>query len=230
MNVYILFREIRTYGKREALYREARSRGIVFIRYCLEEKPDVEIRENRLRVIVMDQALRIPLQMDADVLVLASAIIPNDSIAVAKHYKTSVNQDNFFAEAHVKLRPVDSSTDGVFIAGLCHSPKPVEESIAQAKAASARAAKILMKDQLEIEPIVSVVDAEKCSGCGTCERVCPWDAIHLVEIDGVQIAQTNTASCKGCGVCAASCPSKAVDMSHFRQEQVREQIYAFTHG
>jgi len=230
MNVYILYREIRTYGKREALYREARSRGIVFIRYCLEEKPDVEIRENRLQVIVMDQALRIPLQIDADVLVLASAIIPNDSITVAKHYKTSVNQDNFFAEAHVKLRPVDSSTDGVFIAGLCHSPKPLEESIAQAKAASARAAKILMKEQLEIEPIVSVVDAEKCSGCGTCERVCPWDAIHVVEIDGVQIAQTNTASCKGCGVCAASCPSKAVDMSHFRQEQVREQIYAFTHG
>jgi len=166
--------------------------------------------------------------METDMIVLASAIIANDSAAVvAKQYKTSINQDEFFQEAHVKLRPVDSSTDGVFIAGLCHCPKPIEESIAQAKAASARAARILAKDILEIEPIVSVVDPEKCSGCGTCERVCPWDAIHLVDMEGKKIAQTNTASCKGCGVCAASCPSKAVDMRHFRQAQIRDQISAF---
>jgi len=227
INVAILYREIRTYGKREALYREARSRGIVFIRYRLEEKPNVETMENGLRITVMDQDIRVPLQIEADLLVLATAIVPNEGVDVSKHYKTSINQDQFFQEAHVKLRPVDSSTDGVFICGLCHSPKPIEESIAQAKAASARAAKIMMKETLEIEPIVSVVDPDKCSGCGTCERVCPWDAIHVVEIEGRKIAQTNKASCKGCGVCAASCPSKAVDMSHFRQEQIREQIAAF---
>jgi len=228
MNVYILYRDIRTYGKREALYREARSLGVMFIRYDPEEKPQVETMGNRLRVTVTDKDLRLPLQMETDMIVLASAIIANDSAAVvAKQYKTSINQDEFFQEAHVKLRPVDSSTDGVFIAGLCHCPKPIEESIAQAKAASARAARILAKDILEIEPIVSVVDPEKCSGCGTCERVCPWDAIHLVDMEGKKIAQTNTASCKGCGVCAASCPSKAVDMRHFRQAQIRDQISAF---
>lgn len=228
MNIYILYRDIRTYGQREALYREARSLGVTFIRYSVEEKPDVEAMENGLRVTVMDQDLGISLRIDSNLLVLASAIIPNDSAVVARQYKTSINQDNFFQEAHVKLRPVDSSKDGVFIAGLCHCPKPIEEAIAQAKAASARAAGVLSKDILEIEPIVSIVDQEKCSGCGTCERVCPWDAIHLVEIEEKMIAQTDTASCKGCGVCAASCPSKAVDMCHFRQEQIREQISAFT--
>jgi len=228
-DVYILHRDIRTYGKREALYREARELGIRFIRYSAEEKPDVEGLENGLRITVKDQELGIALQIESDMLVLASAIIPNDSAAaVAKQYKTSINQDHFFQEAHVKLRPVDSSTDGVFIAGLCHCPKPLEESIAQAKAASARAAGILAKDKLAIEPIVSVVDPEICSGCGTCEQVCPWDAIHLVETEGRWVAQTNKASCKGCGVCAASCPSKAVDMCHFRKEQIREQIMAFT--
>ena len=228
MKVYILYRQIRSYGKREALYRQARSLGIVFIRYSPEEGPAVEPMEKGLRITVRDRELRMPLQIDSDMLVLASAIIPNDSETVARQYKTSISQDGFFQEAHVKLRPVDSSTDGVFMAGLCHCPKPLEESISQAKAASSRAAGVLAKAELAIEPIVSVVDAEKCSGCGTCERVCPWDAIHLVETDGRWIAQTNTASCKGCGVCAASCPSKAVDMYHFRQDQIREQILAFT--
>ena len=126
----------------------------------------------------------------------------------------------------MKLRPVDFATDGIFLAGLCHYPKPIEESIAQAKAASARAGSVLMKEAIEIEPIVSVVDPDKCNGCGICERVCPYDAIHLKEVSGVIKAQNRPASCKGCGLCAASCPSKAVDMCHFSQHQIRAQVLA----
>ena len=126
----------------------------------------------------------------------------------------------------MKLSPVDFDTDGVFLAGLCHYPKPIEESIAQTKAASARAATVLMKEAIEIEPIVSIVDADKCNGCGICERVCPYDAIHLVEVNGVLQAQTTSASCKGCGLCAASCLSKAVDMCHFGQHQISAQVCA----
>lgn len=226
MDIYILFRDIRTYGEREEIYREARSKGIVFIRYSLDKKPKVEIREDKLRVTVTDQVLQMLVQIDADMVTLASAIVPYDNIPLSKLYKISTNEEGFFLEAHVKLRPVDFATEGIFLAGLCHSPNPIEESIAQAKAASARAARILMKEAVEIEPIISVVDQEKCSGCGICERVCPYDAIHLIEVNGVKKAQSTPASCKGCGVCSASCPSKAVDMRHFGHNQIRTQIQA----
>jgi heterodisulfide reductase subunit A len=226
MDTYVLFRDIRTYGKREEIYREARVKGIVFIRYSLEEKPRVETREDKLRVTVVDQTLQMSVQIDADIVTLASAIVPYDNTPLSQLYKVSTNQEGFFLEAHMKLRPVDFATDGVFLAGLCHYPKPIEESIAQAKAAAARAATILVKEAIEMEPIVSIVDPEKCNGCGICERVCPYGAMRLVEIYGVTKAQSTPASCKGCGVCAASCPSKAVDMCHFSQHQIRAQVCA----
>jgi len=226
LEIYVLFRDIRTYGEREEIYRKARSKGIVFIRYSLEEKPKVETREDKLRVTVIDQALQMSVQIDADIVTLASAIIPYDNTPLSQLYKVSTNQEGFFLEAHMKLRPVDFATDGIFLAGLCHYPKPIEESIAQAKAAAARAATILVKEAIEMEPIVSVVDQEKCSGCGICERVCPYGAMRLVEIYAVTKAQSTPASCKGCGVCAASCPSKAVDMCHFSQQQIRAQVCA----
>jgi len=226
MHIYILYRDIRTFGDREDLYTEARDKGILFIRYDLENKPGVEKENGRLKVTVTDHVLQRPLEISADIICLATAIMPSDNIPLTKLYKVSSTEEGFFLEAHMKLRPVDFATDGIFLAGLCHYPKPIEESIAQAKAASARAAAILMKDTIEIEPIVSVVDQEICSGCGICERVCPFDAIHMVQIDGVKKAQNTPASCKGCGLCAASCPSKAVDMCHFSQHQIRAQICA----
>jgi len=226
MDIYVLFRDIRTYGEREEIYRKARSKGIIFIRYSLEEKPKVEMREEKLRVTVVDQAIQVSVQIDADILALASAIVPYDNTPLSKLYKVSMNQEGFFLEAHMKLRPVDFATDGVFLAGLCHYPKPIEESIAQATAAAARASAILVKEAIEIEPIVSVVDPDKCNGCGICERVCPYGAMRLVEVHGVIKALSTPASCKGCGVCAASCPSKAVDMCHFSQQQIRAQICA----
>jgi len=226
MHIYILYRDIRTFGDREDLYTEARDKGILFIRYDIENKPRVEKENERLKVTVTDHVLQRPLEISADIICLATAILPSDNISLTKLYKVSATEEGFFLEAHMKLRPVDFATDGIFLAGLCHYPKPIEESIAQARAASARAATILMKDTIEIEPIVSVVDPEICNGCGICERVCPFGAIHVVQIDGVKKAQNTPASCKGCGLCAASCPSKAVDMCHFSQHQIRAQICA----
>jgi len=218
MNIYILYRDIRTSGEREGLYMKAR--GILFIRYDLEDPPKVEKEKGRLKVTVTDHVLQRPLQISPDIITLATAVVPHDNMPLSKLYKVSTTQEGFFLEAHMKLRPVDFATDGVFLAGLCHYPKPIEESIAQARAA-ARAATILMKEAIETEPIVSIVDQDNCNGCGICERVCPYDAIHLVEVNGVIKAQNRSASCKGCGLCAASCPSKAVDMCHFSQHQAQ---------
>jgi heterodisulfide reductase subunit A len=159
-------------------------------------------------------------------IILATAVVPNDTGALSKLYKISTTPEGFFLEAHMKLRPVDFATDGMFLAGLCHFPKPIEESIAQARAAAARAATILVKQSIDMEPIVSVVDEDNCNGCGICERVCPYGAIHVIEINGLITARSTPASCKGCGLCAASCPSKAVDMYHFSHHQIRAQICA----
>lgn len=226
MYIYILYRDIRTFGDREDLYMEARARGILFIRYDLEDKPKVEKENGRLKVTVTDHVLQRPLDISPDIICLATAILPSGNMPLSRLYKVSTTEEGFFLEAHMKLRPVDFATQGLFLAGLCQYPKPIEESIAQARAACARAANILMKDTIEIEPIVSVVDPDMCSGCGICERVCPYDAIHVVQVNGVKKAQNTRASCKGCGLCAASCPSKAVDMCHFSQHQIRAQVCA----
>jgi len=226
MRIYILYRDIRTFGDREELYTEARAKGVLFIRYNLGTEPTVERKNGKLKLSITDHVLQRPLEILPDIICLATAILPNDNMALSKLYKVSTTEEGFFLEAHMKLRPVDFATQGLFLAGLCQYPKPIEESIAQAKAAAARAANILMKDAVEIEPIVSVVNTDMCNGCGICERVCPFDAIHLVELHGAIKAENITASCKGCGLCAASCPSKAVDMCHFSQHQIRAQIRA----
>ena len=128
-----------------------------------------------------------------------------------------MNADGFFLEAHMKLRPVDFATDGVFVCGLAHYPKPIEESIAQAQAAAARAAMVLAKPYVESAPVVSMVDQDICIGCALCEASCPFGAIRTHKIIGKGFrAETIAASCKGCGICAASCPQQAIDMMHFR--------------
>ena len=231
LNVYILYRDIRTYGRREDLYTRARKLGVLFIRYNADEKPVVEKvtagGKEKLTIRVRDHVLDRPIVISVDYLNLATAIIPRGLDELARFFKVPLNQDGFFLEAHMKLRPVDFATDGVFVAGLAHYPKPIDESIAQAQAAAARAGSVLAKPYVEVEPIASVVNQELCIGCGMCEANCAFGAIRLHEIVGKGYrAETISASCKGCGVCAAGCPQKAIDMKHFRDCQISAAIHA----
>lgn len=229
LDVYILYRDIRSYGAREDLYKKARGLGVLFIRYNVDEKPVVAKTsvdgKEKLKIRVRDHVLGFPVELTVDYLNLATAIVPKGLDELARFFKVPLNQDGFFLEAHMKLRPVDFATDGVFVAGLAHYPKPLDESVAQAGAAAARAASVLSKPWVEVEPIVSIVNQELCIGCGMCEANCPFGAIRLQEVKGKGYrAETISASCKGCGVCAASCPQRAIDMKHFRDSQILAAI------
>ncbi len=231
--VYILYRDMRTYGEREALYKEARNVGVIFINYELHGKPKVTENGKVVDVEVWDHVLHRPLKIEADIVVLATAIRPKEDAAdLGKLYKVPVDSDGFFQEAHAKLRPVDFSTDGMFVAGLAHYPKPVEESIAQSLAAAARAATLLSKTEVSLDAIKATVDEEFCDGCALCVDVCPYNAITLVErpaVDGVdagKIIRVNKAQCKGCGLCQGTCPKRGVHVAGFTMKQISAQIQA----
>jgi heterodisulfide reductase subunit A len=224
-NVFILYRDIRTFGEREILYKEARAKGVVFIRYSLDSKPTVSETDDGLEVRVFDPILQRKVLIKADLINLATAVVPTENSRLAAFYKLPVNSDNFFMEAHAKLRPVDFASDGLFVCGLAHYPKPIDESISQAMAAAGRAATVLAKTSIAVSPLVSKVDADQCIGCGLCVEVCPFGAIELEEIEGKGYRARNiSASCKGCGLCASSCPKKAIDMLHFRDQQIMAAV------
>ncbi len=231
-SVYILYRDMRTYGQREALFKEARMLGVIFINYELHGRPKVKKAKQGLTVEVWDHVLHRPLIINTDVLVLATAIEPNPvSKELAKLYKVPVDSDGFFQEAHAKLRPVDFSVDGLYMAGLAHYPKPVEEAIAQAKAAAARAASILSRKEIPLEATKAQVVLEKCDGCGLCIDVCPYQAITLLEgVDDQghpwKRVEINKAQCKGCGLCQGTCPKDGVYVAGFSSQQLRAQIEA----
>lgn len=228
-NVYILYREMRTYGEREALYRKARKLGVIFINYDAHGKPVVSADTGAIGVQVWDHVLNRPMKISVDTLVLATAIRPNaDTDAISKLYKVPVDADGFFMEAHAKLRPVDFSTDGMYVAGMAHYPKPIEESIAQSLAASSRAATVLSKTQVTLDAIKATVDPVHCDGCALCVDVCPYGAITLGDRkDGKgRIIYVNKANCKGCGLCQGTCPKRGVAVAGFTMEQISSQIKA----
>ncbi len=226
-NVFILYRDMRTFGERELLYKKAREKGVIFIRYTPEAKPVVTEAGNKLEVNVFDPILQKNIIIEADYINLATAIEPADNSHLAELYKVPLNEDKFFMEAHAKLRPVDFASDGLFICGLAHYPKPIEESIAQSMAAAGRAATVLSKNNIEISPLVSQVDQDHCIGCGLCADICPFGAIIMDEIQGKGYRAKNVpASCKGCGICASSCPQKTIDMLHFRDKQIEASVCA----
>jgi heterodisulfide reductase subunit A2 len=226
-DVYVLYRDIRTYGQREGLYREARNRGVIFIRYGLEQKPALEKGSDAISVIVKDHILDRDILINADLVVLASAIVPRDNEALARMYKLSLNEDGFFMEAHAKLRPVEFATEGIFLAGMAHYPKPIEESISQAKAAASRASVVLSKEELTVEGVVSHVNEYYCIGCGQCEEACPFGAIALVEREGGgKVSHVQEALCKGCGACSVACPTGAASVFHYEDEEVMTMVEA----
>jgi heterodisulfide reductase subunit A-like polyferredoxin len=222
-DIYVLYRDMRSYGEREKLYLEARRQGIIFIRFDLENKPRVWVEDGSLKVEVIDHILKRPIVLNSDLVVLASAIIPRENEAIAQFFKVPINEDGFFMEAHAKLRPVDFATDGVFLCGLAHYPKPIDESIAQAKAAAARAVTILAKKTMTFSGTVAQVDQMLCSSCGTCVNVCPYSAPRFNEKGKAEI---NPALCKGCGLCTASCRSGAIRLMGFDDAQIFAMIEA----
>ena len=230
--IYILYRDMRTYGQRETLYSKARELGVVFINYELHGKPKVTKVDKGLDVEVWDHVLHRPLLIHADMIILAAAIIPPAGVKrLAQLYMVPVDKQGFFQEAHAKLRPVDFSNDGLFVAGMAHYPKPVEESIAQALAASARAATLLSRDELTLDGIKAEVDPDFCDGCALCVDVCPYHAITLLEekdSDGVihKLIGINKAHCNGCGLCQATCPKRGVSVAGFSLRQLESQVAA----
>jgi heterodisulfide reductase subunit A len=224
--ITILYRDIRTYGLMERYYTQARNKGIEFIQYELDAKPDLNLKEGGLQLKVKDKILGEEIILQPDLVVLASAIVPYENEALAKMLKVPLTADGFFLEAHMKLRPVDFATDGIFLAGMAHFPKSITESISQADAAVARATASIAKGYVSVLPTISEVDQTRCVGCGLCELLCPFSAIRVVETEKGSKAETIAASCKGCGVCSASCTQKAVTVHHFTDEQLTAQIEA----
>nr|WP_309298897.1 4Fe-4S binding protein [Desulforhabdus amnigena] len=228
MDVYVLYRDIRTYGEREDLYKEARRRGVIFIRYGLEQKPVVKESDGgALEVTLVDHILRRPIVLRPDFITLATAIETRGAEELGQLFKVPLSQDGFFLEVHMKLRPVDFATDGIFLCGLAHYPKPIDESIAQAQAAAARAATILAQKSIEVEGVVSQVDESLCRGCGECVQACPYGAPQLVEVsEGVYVSRIQEALCKGCGACAVACPTGAAAIRHFNDKEVLTMVEA----
>jgi heterodisulfide reductase subunit A len=223
MDIFILYRDLRSYGLREDLYRDARGQGIKFIRYHNEKGISVSAAENGLEINFSDRVLQRQMVIQSDLLVLASAIVPEKSNPLAPMFKISQNADGFFAEAHVKLRPNDFATDGVFVCGLAHAPKPIEESISQAQAAASRAVTILSQLEISVSGTVALIDPNFCSSCGVCVEVCPYSAPKFNE--NTAKAEIQATLCKGCGLCVASCRSGAIHLKGFDTGQIMAMIH-----
>lgn len=215
-NIYILYRDIRTYGFREKYYLEARKAGVIFIRYD-EKNPPVVSGDVKLNVKLKSPDMRDMVEIEADNVILSTGIeAPAENRAMSDMLKLQLNGDGFFLEAHVKLRPVDFATEGVYLCGLAHSPKMIDENISQARAAASRAATVLSNSFLEVGAQVSEVNQDKCISCMTCVHACPYGA-PFSNADGK--GEIAAAKCMGCGICASECPARAIQLNHFESKQ-----------
>jgi heterodisulfide reductase subunit A-like polyferredoxin len=244
LQIYLLYRDIRVYGQLERLYQEVREQGVVFFRYDQDTKPEVILKQepdhpgetfSRLLVRITDQNLGRQFTLDPDLLVLSMPTIPTPDLKhLANIFKVPLDQQGFLLEAHVKLRPVDFSTEGIFLAGSAHYPKLLEESIIQAQAAASKAALVLSQDYLKAGGSVAVVSQLNCTGCLTCVRVCPFDVPTIQkEAAGVGgllgAAYIEPAVCQGCGICVAECPARAIDLMYYTDSQLRAKVTALLH-
>ena len=232
IQIVVLYRDIRTYGFYERIYQDARREGVIFLRYDENQPPIVDVNDadNTISVKAVDSTLEVPIQLNADLVVLSMPIVPaQGNRKLASILKVPVDADGWFLEAHVKLRPVEFASDGMYLAGVAHYPKMLEESIVQAQAAASRAATVLANPERMAGGAIARVDPELCVGCLTCVRVCPF-AIPIIslELEGVGgisgAAYIEPSICQGCGTCAAACPAEAIDLLHYRHGQVKRQV------
>ncbi len=224
MDVFVLYRDMRTYGLREALYRDAREKGVVFVRYDFDKGLTVSKDHNALCVRCFSYVLQREVEVRPDLLVLATPIVAPRENPVASFFKVPVNDDGFFVEAHVKLRPIDFATKGVFVCGLAHSPKPVDEAVAQGLGAASRAATLLSREKVLGNAIVSDINARLCRGCRQCQEACPYQAIEFHK-DRI-VCEVNQAICTGCGSCAVACPTGAASVFNFDSRKMLTMVEA----
>ncbi|MBM4295726.1 MAG: CoB--CoM heterodisulfide reductase iron-sulfur subunit A family protein [Deltaproteobacteria bacterium] len=223
--VFILYRDIRTFAFKELYYKQARELGVQFLCYDIDRKPQVELAGERLEVSVHDQNLNVPVALTADYLVLSAAVRPHPGgREIHRIFKLPLEADGFFMEAHIKLRPLDFASDGVFLCGLAHGPKYAEESVSQANGAAARALRILSQEEIMVGGAVAQVIKSRCAECLTCVRTCPY-GVPVIDYHS-HVAYIDPAKCHGCGVCVAECPHKAIQLMHSRDDQVFAEIFA----
>jgi len=227
LQVYVLYRDIRTYGLMEDYYTQARQKGVLFFRFDLEQPPQVEAAPEGLRVSFLDHVLGRPISVRADLLALSAGMRPQDTDELSSIMKLARNQDGYLLEAHVKLRPVDMASEGVYVCGTAHGPKLVGESIAQAQAAAGRAATLLSQTELALSPVTSRVDPERCAACLVCVLSCPY-GVPRINQEGV--SEIDEALCRGCGICAAECPAKAIQLNWYEDDQILSQVEGLLEG
>ncbi len=225
--IIVLYRDIRTYGFAEDAYLEARKKGVIFIPYEMDRKPVVSKKGTKVQVDFFDSIMQEEVSMTPDLVTLSVGLVPDGTEKLSKLLKLPVTANNFFLEAHVKLRPVELAVEGVYVCGLAHGPKPIDETIVQAQAAAAKAAMPLVQGSVTVDPIVSSVNQDDCIGCGICTSLCPYGAIVMKKVGKKRKAETVSASCKACGICASHCPTFAISMGGFTNEQLISQIEAF---
>jgi heterodisulfide reductase subunit A2 len=235
MDIYILFRDIRTYGFKEDYYRLASEKDVKFIRYEPADKPVVEPAEEDgkpvLRVTVADPVLGKKLAIDADMVTLAAAVVPSSgSQEISRMFKIALGPDGFCQEAHVKLRPVDFAAEGVYLAGIAHYPKLISETVSQAYGAAGRALTLLSNDTVTASGSVCTVNEKQCIGCGACVSACTYGAIEFQEKRQVKKAVVIPVLCKGCGLCNSKCPTGAISLKHYTDEEIFSQIIAAGSG
>jgi len=221
--VYILYRDIRTYGRLEDYYTEARKLGVIFSRFDPEAPPEVASTDEGVSVTFHDPILDRDIAVDADILALSTGMRAADTEELASIMKLGRNSEDYFIEAHAKLRPIDLETEGIFVCGTAHSPQLISESIAQALAAAARATTFLIQPHLTLSAVTAKVDPDKCTACLICVRTCPYGVPRINE-DGV--SEIDDALCQGCGACAAECPAKAIELSWYEDEQLLSKVDA----
>ncbi|MEJ2589407.1 MAG: 4Fe-4S binding protein, partial [Deltaproteobacteria bacterium] len=226
-DVYILYRDMRMYGLLEGYYTEARRQGVIFCRYDQENPPKVATTDEGVQVTFRDHVLDRDIQVGADRLVLSAGMVAEDTDELASILKLPRNDDHYFIEAHVKLRPVDLANEGIFLCGTAHGPKLMSEAISQAMAAASRAGTFLSQSEIRLSAVTARVDQDRCAACLICVRACPYGVPRINE-EGV--SEIDEALCHGCGICASECPAKAIQLNWYEDDQVLSKVDALLEG